>query len=439
MIGAPRSLRGRLVGYAALTMLTVVLVAAAIATWQIRAVTARALADAVRTRLVTLRDSLGPDGTLGSPSRVQRTATYFQVLDADGRITSSSPALSGDPPLLPFGEARAGVANPALLNLSEPDLDLAAMSQPQRVNGRTGAVIVAVDSQGFLDARQQLQTVILAGIPLVVLVSGALIWGVTGRALGTVTRLAEDADALSVSDGSQQLPLLARDAEIARLVAALNRMLTRLNQHYATNLATASETTHRLRTPLATLRAEAEIALMDDDPAAARTALQRIVTDVDNLNNVVNRLLSVAGGRGDVQNLPETMVGLTDDWRRQAVAQGRTIAVNSAPNGQVDRTLLKAVVDPLVENAVRHSSPNDNITVDVDVNGQDVRIRVVNRGDGVPMDVRGQLFQPWHGRAQGGLGLWLARESARAAGGDVWCEEPGPPLVRFAARLPAAR
>ena len=432
------SLRTRLVALATLTTLVVLSAAAAIAIWQIHRVTDSALTDAARTRLAAVLDGLTPGGALGTTARVRRTATYAQVLDTNGVVVSASPALVDDAPLLPLDVARRGVRNPRLLNLNSPDIDLAVIAEPRLINGGRGAVIVGVDSQGFLDARRQLQVLVLFGVPLVVVLTAMLTWLVTGRAFRVVTRLAEDADALSVSDSGRGLSVGTDDAELARLVEALNRMLNRLSTHYATNLAAAAETTHRLRTPLATLRAEAELALLDDDPRAAHDALNRIIADTDRLTGLVDRLLSAASGSSDVRDI-RTAIDLSgEDWQRQAAAHGRRTVVDCAAEGQVDAVLLHAVVDPLVENAIRYASDGEPVTVEIDGHGEEVLVRVSNRGDGVRGDLLDQLFQPWAGRSHGGLGLWLARESARSAGGDVWCAAPGPPTTTFVARLPVA-
>jgi two-component system sensor histidine kinase KdpD len=111
--------------------------------------------------------------------------------------------------------------------------------------------------------------------------------------------------------------------------------------------------------------------------------------------------------------------------------------VHFTGDGHIDMTLTRAVADPLVENAIRHTTPDQPITVDISLTDSDVHIRVSNLGAGVATQLREQLFQPWTGRAHGGLGLWLAREAARSAGGDVVCETYGPPTTAFLARLPA--
>jgi signal transduction histidine kinase len=435
----PRSLRHRLVAVAALTTLLVMSAAASVATWQIRTITEHALSDAARTRLAAVRDAVTPAGQLPSSARVQRSATYVQVLTSDGQVVSATPALSDVPPLLSIAVARRGVRKPRLLNLTQPDVDLAVIAEPARVNGGAGAVIVGVDSQGFLDAQGQLRLMLLLGIPLVVLLTALLTWLVTGRAFRAMTRLAEDADALSVADTGHGLAFQGGDTELGRLVAALNRMLERLDRHYTTNLAAAAETTHRLRTPLATLRMEAELALLEDDPDAARLALARIVADADRLTGVVDRLLDAAAGRGDSRDLRSAVTELGEEWQRQASARGRHVVVRCDGDALIDMVLPRAVAEPLVENAIRHTTAAEPVAVDLEVGDGVVHIRVRNSGPGVATELHEQLFEPWAGRAHGGLGLWLAREAARSVGGDVVCEASQSPTTTFAAQLPTAR
>jgi signal transduction histidine kinase len=432
-------LRNRLVAVATLTTFVVMSGAAAIATWQIHTITEHALNDAARTRLAAVRDGLTPAGQLPSSTTVQRTATYVQVLASDGRVVSASPALSNAAPLLSIATARRGLGQPRLLNLSHPDLDLAVIAEPAAVGGAAGAVIVGVDSQGFLAAQDQLRLVVVLGVPLVVMLTGLLTWLVTGRAFRAVTRLAEDADALSVADTGHGLTVHGSDTELGRLVAALNRMLERLNTHYATNLAAAAETTHRLRTPLATLRAEAELALLEDDPMSARIALERIVSDTDRLTLIVDGLLAAAGGHSDIRDIATCVDELGAEWERQASAHARHAIVRCDGDAHVDMTLLRAVAEPLVENAIRHTAPDQPVVVDISVRDCDLYVRVQNNGPGVDADVRDQLFQPWTGRAHGGLGLWLSREAARSVGGDASCETYGPPITAFVARIPTSR
>ena len=427
----------RLVAIAVVTTSMVLGAIAAITVWQVSDVTDHALRQTLADRLSAARSSVDGQGRLTASSSAAGPA-YAQVLDADGRVVSATPTLTGDAPLLSLGTARRGVEAPRFPSLPGRDIDLAAVAQPLLVAGRPGGLVVAMEAPGYVDARHHLLVVLLIGVPLVVVLTGALTWTLTGRAVHAVTLLAEEADALSVSDSDRGLAgPAATDPELARLVEALNRMLARLGTHYSRNLAAASETTHRLRTPLATLRAEAELALEDPDPAAARAALRQIIGDADRLTLLVDQLLSAAGNRAEICDIAQLTAIAGEEWSRQARAHDRELRLHVTGDARLDRAVFRSVGDPLVENAIRHARDDDGVvSVRVAVDGSDLQLSVTDDGDGVPPELATSVFEPGAGQGHTGLGLWLAREAARAAGGDVWCEQPGPPMTTFAARLP---
>jgi signal transduction histidine kinase len=428
-----RSLRIQLVVLSAAATLVVLSGAAAVAVWQIHRVTDRALTDAMNTRVAALLPAVAADGSLGTRAAASGRATFVQVLGPRGDVVSASPSLVGLPPLMSLRDARAGDTRPRELGLPRPDVDLAVVGRPLQVRGGPGALVVGVESQGFLDARQQLTLLILVGLPIAVVLSGGLAWLLTGRALRSVVRLAEEADAISAGEPGRQLTALTRDAEVVRLVTALNRMLSRLDRRFAQNLAAAAETTHRLRTPLATLRADAELALADDDPEAARGSLARIIEDADRLSRLIDVLLSAARNQPERSDLVEQWPVLVEQWRRQAALRGSEIEFTSSGGGLVDVAAMRACVEPLVENALQHGTGPVAVTARA---AADLEVRVENPGPGIPEQLGDRIFEPWVGTTNTGLGLWLARESARSAGGDVRCVAPGPPVTVFEVRLP---
>jgi signal transduction histidine kinase len=431
----PRSLRSQIVVVSTVTTLILLSIAAAVAVWLIRLATDRALADAVRTRLLAVRTEVSASGQLAPRPGVSAQATFVQVLDAQGRVVSASPSLAGLAPLVPLGEARR-TGHVRQVSPPGPDVDLAVVGTPLLVNGQPGALLVGLDSQGFLDARNQVWVVVLIGVPLAVALSAGLTWVLTGRTLRSVARLAEEADAISVGESDRVLTIETRDAEVQRLVMALNRMLGRLDRRYAENLAASAGTTHRLRTPLATLRADAELALADPDPDAARSALGRVIEDADRLARLIDRLLASAHSAEHSRRLDELHPTVTGEWERQAALLGRGLHVDISGQAAVDVETLRASVDPLVENALQHGSGTAPVVVSITQEDDVVVVRVENFGGGVPAELLETLFEPWTGTGRSGLGLWLAREAARSTGGDLVCTAPGPPITVFEVRLP---
>ncbi|MEO7980657.1 MAG: HAMP domain-containing sensor histidine kinase, partial [Sporichthyaceae bacterium] len=310
----------------------------------------------------------------------------------------------------------------------------------------TGALVVAVDGEGFTAARSDLLALLLVGLVSVVLAIAALAWVLAGRALRTVTRLTEGAESIRPGDLEDGLPVPVHDAELARLVGALNRMLHRLHQGHSRELAFAADAGHRLRTPVATLRAEAELALRETDSSEHLAALRRIVADADQLALVVDRMLARTRPRSRASAGPvhPVLEAATTRWSRQATLSGvtLTVALPAGLDGDVASPGIGDVVEPIVDNAIRHTPTGGRvgITVAMQDSGTRITVDVTNSGDGVPSALAPHIFDAWvSGRdasIAGGLGLWLARETARDAGGEVTLVDPSAGRTTFRVLLP---
>lgn len=274
----------------------------------------------------------------------------------------------------------------------------------------------------------------------------ALSWILIGRALLSVARLTEDAETVGTRDLASGLPVPHGDAELTRVVEALNRMTGRLHTSHATELAFASDAGHRLRTPIATLRAEAELALGESDMDERTAALHRIVDDADQLTSIVDRMLarSLAQDRG-----PEPVVSVIGEaehrWQRQAKLSGVTLSVcvDAGLPPTTTCSELAEIVEPILDNAVRHTPAGGAVDVDLQLQGRPDTSLVVylsNTGDSVPVDIASNIFDAWvssrDASVAGGLGLWLARETARDVGGDITLVAEGRHATTFRVRLP---
>lgn len=438
------SLRRRLVAASVLAGLMFAGVFGALATWQVSRVSDSAIDNALRTRLDVVRSEVAADGALSLDRRSLARAGLVQVLDPHGTVVSASPALAGLPPLVPLARLTGAGARGVRVSkaLQSPDLDIALVSVPVRIGSGSGSLTVGVDTEAYVSTQGRVRELLVAGLLGAVVLLVVATWLLTGRALRVVAHVTEEAEAISGSDHGRLLPTPAGDSELARLVAALNSMLSRLHDTYARDVAFAGDASHRLRTPLATLRAEAELGV-DGDPDQMREALVRVVADADHLAGLLDRMLVAVSphAASPAVGLADAAEALRQRWTRAAAAQG--VLLQSTLTGEVlvRPSSLESVLDPLIENAVRHTHPGGVIAVDWTVDGTDVVATVCNAGDGVPDRLQSCLFDPWvssrSGSAAGGLGLWLAREAARSEGGDVWLVDPTPAMTTFRARLPS--
>lgn len=485
------------------------------ATWQIDHLEDRSLSTALRARLDLVREELRPDGLLSVDVPSPRTS-LVQVIGPDGTIRDATPTLAGQPPFVQLATVRGAGSHGVQRDVQLPHSHLTVLAVPVHLTASgvgpagVGAVVVGLESEGFLAAGDQLRVILVIGLGVIVPLAGVLAWVLAGRALRTVTRLTEEAEAVGVSDLGRGLDVPASDSELGRLVAALNRMLDRVAAGLEKERRFAADASHRLRTPLATLRAEAELALADPDPAGQREALRQVIADADNLTDLVNRLLAAhRRPTAELRSVPVALGEAAERWRRQAGAAGvaftveyaeaeraaspavatpaqQVVAVGArgaeagvartpgpesaaaagaggaggdatdvagpvadaatpaAPayltDGQVDPHVLRSVIDPLVENALQHTPTGGAVAVRVGGDRERLVADVRDTGHGVSPEIADRLFRPWTttrgDRGGAGLGLWLARESARAAGGDVVLLDGAPGRTTFEAVLP---
>lgn len=447
---SPGSLRGRLLlGSLAVGISFAVLFGLG-ATWRVNQLEDRAVRSALLSRIDVARDEVETNGLLSLDQSSPKT-DLVQVVGPDGLVRASSVALAGIAPLV---STRAAYDSPTgaevRIALQKPDIDLAALGIPIRLQRHgtspagTGVLVVAVDSEGFTTATSGLLELLVVGLAAVVAAIALLSWNLTGRALGSVTRLTERAEAAGPGDLIDGLPIPHGDAELARLVGALNRMLHRLETSHAKELQFAADAGHRLRTPVATLRAEAELALRDGDPAEHLAALGRIIKDADQLSLVVDRMLARIRSRHDTHEpIVPILKSAAVRWHRQAELAGVTfqclISPSLSPSAQCPEAV--DVIEPLVDNAIRHTADQGTVTLTVAAeDGTVMAAAIHDNGTGIAPELAATVFDAWvstrDASLAGGLGLWLARETARDLGGDIRLIASRPGSTTFGIRLP---
>ncbi len=450
---APASMRNRLVVGAVLVGLVFALLFGAVATWRVQHAETQAISAALRSRMELARDEVAADGSISQDAGSPKT-DLVQVLGPDGEPRDSSPALAGLPPLVDLVAVRSATGGlQERVSLQRPDIDLAVLAVPLRMSASggspagMGALVVATDAEGFNTATSDLLWLLLVGLLAVVTVMGALAWLLTGRALSSVTRLTESAEAVRPQDLAAGLTVPRHDDELARLVEALNRMLARLHHSHATELAFAADAGHRLRTPVATLRAEAELALRETDPHALVAALERVVEDADQLTHIVDRMLARSRAHTRTPAPVLHVLGETGSrWHRQVTLAGLTLDLQVAD--QITPGMrcpeLAEIVDPILDNAVRHTPAEGSIAIDVrldDTAASTLLVSISNTGELIRADLAPHVFDAWvssrDATVAGGLGLWLARETARDLGGDVTLADDSH-ATTFRIRLPVS-
>ncbi len=282
------------------------------------------------------------------------------------------------------------------------------------------------------------------GVPLLALALGGLTWSVAARSLRPVADMRLEADAIRHGTLHHRLSPAARSPELAGLADTLNDLLARVEAAVHGQRRFTSEASHELRSPLATLRATAE--LLPTDEAGTAAARVVMLAEIDRLDALVGDLLLLS--RLDENALEHVDIDLDDLVREQIAVTQRgavTIVASLLPARVVgDQRSLVSLVRNLLDNGVRHA--RSKLVVSVREDKALAELIVEDDGAGVPAPLRDKVFERFarvdggRARDEGGVGLGLAvcRAAARAHGGDVTITDSALGGARFVATVPSA-
>lgn len=264
--------------------------------------------------------------------------------------------------------------------------------------------------------------------PLTVLSIG-LVWFGVGRALRPLGRVGQD---LALRGPAELHPVASPvPSEIVPLVDAINAFMRRLDANMGTLRAFIAEAAHQMRTPLAALRAQAQLA-MDDEPEDLRRSLQAVERNASRLSHLLNQLLADATviHRSDLRRFESfDLLQMTHKSIRQAVPiTGNTevrfeTSLDEAPFTG-DELMLREAIKNVIDNAMRHGGAEDG-AIDIDLIAEDVSyvLRISDRGPGIPLESRERLFERFaRGETQApgaGLGLAIVRQVIESHQGRV--------------------
>jgi signal transduction histidine kinase len=283
------------------------------------------------------------------------------------------------------------------------------------------------------------QTVMLVGFPLLLGVVAAVTWLVTRRALRPVEGIRAEMAAITASeDLARRVPVPETHDEVARLARTTNETLTALETSVERQRRFVADASHELRSPIASLRTQLEVAaahpeLLDLDGAVEDTVrLQHLAADLLLLARL-DAGERVAGARIDLAALVR---------ERTAGRAGVTVRAD-AVEVTGSRGQLERVLDNLLDNAGRHARSAVTVTVRRDGDRNAV-VEVADDGAGVPAGDRERIFERFvrldEARARddggAGLGLAIARDVAARHGGTLTVRDAPTGGALFELRLP---
>ncbi|MDT3446160.1 MULTISPECIES: cell wall metabolism sensor histidine kinase WalK [unclassified Pseudofrankia] len=361
-----------------------------------------------------------------------------QVYAADGTVVTGSAELGGRR-LLDAEQVRA-VHDAVLVGRDLPlgyrgaPLRVRLRSQPVGASGLVLTVGVAATSVERASDRQFM--VLLLAAPLLIAALAALGWILIRAALRPVDALTRQAAAISSLDSTQRLPPVHGDDEIARLAATLDSMLARLAVAFTRERAFVDDASHELRTPIAVLRGEIDLALTAlDDRGEVEQSLLAARGQVDRLTRLTEDLLLLARERAGSLVVHRQPVDLTDLALAEAAALGRVtglrIEVHSEPVVvEADPDRLRQVLTNLAANSAAAGATTADVRITAD--RDTTAVAWADDGPGFPPDLVDSAFERFvRGDAArtttgAGLGLSIVRAIVVAHGGSVQVRNGAP-------------
>jgi two-component system heavy metal sensor histidine kinase CusS len=269
-------------------------------------------------------------------------------------------------------------------------------------------------------------------------------WLLTAVTLRPLQRLREAMRRMDRNALDQRLPHQNEDREFAELIGAYNTMLARLEASFLHASRFCADAAHELKTPLTVLQGRLELALNNSATAEAqqRLDLATMQDEVRRLTQIMHRLLLLSqadAGQLPLQREAVDMSGLLEDMMDDVAMldDARTLTLQIAPNLWVlgDALLLRQLLNNLASNAVRYGHPSGWIRASAWAGAQGLELVLANNTlHPVDAPLRERFFerfyrgtQAHHRHTEGsGLGLELAREIARAHGGELWLQTGTP-------------
>ena len=300
-------------------------------------------------------------------------------------------------------------------------------------------ILVQVAEQFY--ERNELETAVARNfvVPLAITLPllGVIIWAAVGRAMRSLTHVNQQV-ASRAADNLMSIDVADAPLEIGALVTNLNHLFGRVQGLIEQERQFTADAAHELRTPLAGIRAQAQVARGATDDAERARALDGVTAGCDRAAHAVEQMLTLARLAPDAVSFQPTSVELgavlkatIGDLAPIALAKHMDIALNDGRDAFVsgDAGLLAILFRNVIDNAIRYSAPGTKVDVDMEVTASEVRVTVRDAGPGIPPEQRANVSRRFY-RAPGmrapgsGLGLSIVQRILDLHRGTIRLDSP---------------
>lgn len=392
--------------------------------------------------------ALARSGRLPDPIPVGAGTAGVQIVDTQGRVTAVSAGADRLTALLEPADVRSVQGGAVRVisgaRLGTPD-SLRVVGYPIATGAAAASgetVLVAVSQAEAAGSVRALAVASAVGGPVLLVAFAFVCWSLVGRSLQPVSRLRSGAEEIAEAGSAdgRRLPVPVPQDEVRRLAETLNGMLDRLESANAAQRAFVADAAHELRSPLAAVRTQLEVARRHPDSEPWEQTAEGVLAETERLSRLVDDLLLLARAddpvRAGVRSAGADELVDVGEIAAQVGTQPWRVPVRVAPLGPIaSRPVVRAPADlvtrvlvNLVDNATRHARTG----VDIDVASLPARVEVsvTDDGPGIAPDDRERVFERFtrldaaRSRDDGGSGLGLAivRRLLTSSGGEVRLE-----------------
>ena len=366
---------------------------------------------------------------------------FVQIFTLDGTSVAISQNLKNHH--LPFRPDLAQPGPPKFETISTfPDGSTGLLGGTTiNVKGQSYFVAIAASLSNVRSIQRRLLGTLLLSIPIAILL--ALVGGavLANRAIEPLDRVTGTAQRISADHLGERIELARGDVELQRLAEAFNQMLQRLDQSFKQIRQFTADASHELRTPVAILMGETELAVNDLlDHEECKAALRSRREELQRMAQIVDDLLVLSQfdhGEQTLQVKPldfsDLVIEVCEQQRKQAKSKGVTLELTETVpvNIEGDSSRLRQMVRNVLDNAIKYTPAGGRVTVELDhSNGKEFRLSVSDTGIGIPVAALPHIFDRFYrvnqartrGEGGSGLGLSIVKQIIEAHGGRVSVE-----------------
>ncbi len=269
--------------------------------------------------------------------------------------------------------------------------------------------------------------------------SGLLIWIIIGRGLDSLDKVAQEV-ANRAPSHLEPVDLQEVPEEIKPVIDELNKLFYRLKEGFEREKRFAADAAHELRTPLAALKTQAQVALYSNDIEEKNQALQKLIASVNRSTHVVQQLLTMSKLVPEASSINEEDEVNLSKLTRETLAMLAPSAVEkqielefendeNTPKIKGNPTALSILIRNLVDNAIRYCMENGRVIVRLTRQNEEVMLEVSDNGPGIPPELQARVFERFFrvlgNKSPGsGLGLAIVQQICELHGGRVTLDSP---------------